>query len=51
VGHVARKGVEQRVYVIGGKVIGKEPLGRPTRSWVGDIWMDLGEKGWGGGLD
>jgi hypothetical protein len=27
---------------------GKSPLGRPRRSWVDNIRMDLGEEGWGG---
>jgi hypothetical protein len=26
---------------------GKRPLGRPRRRWVDNIWMDLGEVGWG----
>jgi hypothetical protein len=26
---------------------GKRPLGRPRRSWVDNIRMDLGEVGWG----
>jgi hypothetical protein len=26
---------------------GKRPLGRPTRRWVDNIRMDLGEVGWG----
>jgi hypothetical protein len=26
---------------------GKRPLGRPRRSWVDNIKMDLGEKEWG----
>jgi hypothetical protein len=36
-------GEEERVYVIGGKARGKEPLGRPRRRWVDNIRMDLGE--------
>jgi hypothetical protein len=27
---------------------GKTPLGRPSRRWVDDIKMDVGEIGWGG---
>jgi hypothetical protein len=27
---------------------GKRPLGRPRRSWVDNIKMDLGEMGWDG---
>jgi hypothetical protein len=30
-----------------GKPEGKRPLGRPRRSWVDNIRMDLGEMGWG----
>jgi hypothetical protein len=26
---------------------GKRPLGKPRRSWVDNIRMDLGEVGWG----
>jgi hypothetical protein len=26
---------------------GKRPLGRPKRSWVDNIRMDLGDVGWG----
>jgi hypothetical protein len=29
-----------------GKPEGKRPLGRPTRRWVDNIKMDLGEIGW-----
>jgi hypothetical protein len=28
--------------------LGKRPLGRPRRRWVGNIKMDLREIGWGG---
>jgi hypothetical protein len=31
-----------------GKPEGKRPLGRPRRSWVDNIKMDLLEIGWGG---
>jgi hypothetical protein len=31
-----------------GKTEGKRPLGRPIRSWVNNIKMDLVEVGWGG---
>jgi hypothetical protein len=34
------------VRVIGRKVRGKRPLGRPRRRWLGNIKMDLGEVGW-----
>jgi hypothetical protein len=30
-----------------GKPVGKKPLGRPRRRWVGNIRMDLREVGWG----
>jgi hypothetical protein len=40
-------GEEERVYIIGGKARGKEPLGRPRRRWVDNIRMYLGEVGWG----
>jgi hypothetical protein len=30
-----------------GKPGGKVPVGRPRRRWVDNIWMDLGEVGWG----
>jgi hypothetical protein len=30
-----------------GKPEGKIPLGRPRRTWVDNIRMDLGEVGWG----
>jgi hypothetical protein len=29
-----------------GKPEGKRPIGRPRHRWVGNIKMDLGEKGW-----
>jgi hypothetical protein len=29
-----------------GKPEGKRPIGRPTRRWVDNIRMDLGEVGW-----
>jgi hypothetical protein len=29
------------------KARGKEPLGRPRHTWVDNIRMDLGVKGWG----
>jgi hypothetical protein len=34
-----------------GKPEGKRPLGRPTRRWVDNIRMDLGEVGWGNDVD
>jgi len=47
-GHVARMGEERGVYrVLGEKPEGKRPLGRPRRSWVDNIRMDLQEVGCG----
>jgi len=44
--HVARMGEERGVYrVLVGKPEGKRPLGRPRRTWVGNIRMDLQEVG------
>ena len=46
--HVARMGEERGVYrVLVGKPEGKRPLGRPRRTWVGNIRMDLQEVGCG----
>ena len=47
-GHVARMGEERGVYrVLVGKPEGKRPLGRPRRTWVDNIRMDLQEVGCG----
>jgi hypothetical protein len=47
-GHVARMGEKRGAYrLLVGKPEGKRPLGRPTRRWVDNIRMDLGEVGWG----
>ena len=47
-GHVARTGKERGVYrVLLGKTEGRRPLGRPRRSWVDNIRMDLQELGCG----
>jgi hypothetical protein len=47
-GHVARMGEKRNAYrLLVGKPAGKRPLGRPRRSWVDNIRMDLGEVGWG----
>ena len=47
-GHVARMGEDRGVYrVLVGKLEGKRPLGRPRRSWVDNISMDLQEVGCG----
>jgi hypothetical protein len=34
--------------ILVGKPEGKRPLGRPSRRWVDNIKMDLGEIGWDG---
>jgi len=47
-GRVARMGEERGVYrVLVRKPEGKRPLGRPRRSWVDNIRMDLQEVGCG----
>jgi hypothetical protein len=47
-GHVARTGEKRNLYrLLVGKQGGKRPLGRPRRTWVDNIRMDLGEVGWG----
>jgi hypothetical protein len=47
-GHVARIGEKRNAYrLLVGKPEGKRPLGRPTRRWMDNIRMDLGEMGWG----
>jgi hypothetical protein len=41
-GHVARMGEKRNAYrILVGKPEGKRPLGRPRRSWVDNIKMDL----------
>jgi hypothetical protein len=41
-GHVARMGEKRDVYrILVGKPVGKRPLGRPRRRWVGNIKMDF----------
>jgi hypothetical protein len=48
-GHVARIEDKRNAYrLLVGKPEGKRPLGRPSRKWVDNIRMDLGEVGWGG---
>jgi hypothetical protein len=45
-GHVARLGEKGNVYrLLVGKPDGKRPLGRPKRTWIDDIKMDLLEIG------
>jgi transcription termination factor 2 len=46
-GHVARLEEKRNAYRLLGKLEGKRPLGRPRRRCVDNIWMDLGEVGWG----
>jgi hypothetical protein len=48
-GHVFRMGENRNAYrLLVGKPEGKRPLGRPRRTWVNNIKMDLLEIGWGG---
>jgi hypothetical protein len=48
-GLVARTGEMRNAYgLLVGKPEGKRPLGRPRRSWVDNIKMDLLETDWGG---
>jgi hypothetical protein len=48
-GHVARKRATKNAYrILVGKPEGKRPLGRPRRSWVDNIKMDLREIKWDG---
>jgi hypothetical protein len=44
-------GEKKNAYRLVGKPEGKRPLGRPRRRWVDNIKLDLGEVGWGDGLD
>jgi hypothetical protein len=47
-GHVARMVENRNAYrLLVGNPEGKRPLGRPTRRWVDNIRIDLGEVGWG----
>jgi hypothetical protein len=46
-GHVARMGEKRNAHrLLVGKPEGKRPLRRPTRRWVDNIRMHLGEVGW-----
>jgi hypothetical protein len=48
-GHAARMGERRNAYrILVGKPEGKRPLGRPRRTWVENIKMDLREVGWDG---
>jgi hypothetical protein len=50
--YAARMSEERKMYkVLVGKPEGKRPLGRPKRRWEDEIRMDLGETGWGRGVD
>jgi hypothetical protein len=45
-GHVARMGERRSAYrLLVGKPEGRRPLGRPKRTWVDNIKMDLREMG------
>jgi hypothetical protein len=45
-GHVARMEEKRTVYrLLVGKPEGKRPLGRPRRRWIGNIKIDLLERG------
>jgi hypothetical protein len=46
-GHVTRVGERRNAYgLLVGKPEGKRPLGKPRRTWVDNIKMDLVEMGW-----
>jgi hypothetical protein len=48
-GHVARMGEKRNAYrILVGKPEGQRPLGRPRRTWVDNIKIDLREIGWDG---
>jgi hypothetical protein len=48
-GHAARMGKKRIQYsLLVRKPVGNKPLGRPRRTWVENIRMDLGETGWDG---
>jgi hypothetical protein len=48
-GHVARMGAKRNACrILVGKPEGRRPVGRPSRRWVGNIKMDLRERGWCG---
>jgi hypothetical protein len=47
-GPCSTNGGEEEAYgLLVGKPEGKRPLGRPSRRWLDNIRMDLGEVGWG----
>jgi hypothetical protein len=48
-GHIVRMGETRNAYrILVGKPEGKSPQGRLRRRWVGNIRMDLRERGWDG---
>jgi hypothetical protein len=48
-GHVVRLRERRNAYrILVSKPEGKRPLGRPRRTWVDNIKMDLREIGWDG---
>jgi hypothetical protein len=48
-GNIARMGEKRNAYrILAGNPEGKRPLGRPRRTWVNNIKMDLREIGWDG---
>jgi hypothetical protein len=48
-GHIARMGEKRNACrIMVGRPEGKRPLGRPRRTWVDNIKMDLREIGWDG---
>jgi hypothetical protein len=51
-GNIARIGQKMHTYrVLLGKAEGKIPLGKQRRRWEDNIKMDVGEVGWGCGLN
>jgi hypothetical protein len=46
-GSCRTNGREKERVLLVGKPGAKRPLGRPRRTWVDNIRMDLGEVGWG----
>jgi hypothetical protein len=45
--HVARMEAKRNVYrILVGNLEGTRPLGRPVRTWKGDVKMDFREIGW-----
>jgi hypothetical protein len=47
-GHLPRMGEKRNVYrLLVGKPEGRRPLGRPRRTWLDNIRIDLVQVGWG----